>query len=100
MSLDRTLIERSNYTFLDLLSDLGGLDSTLLALTAVFLTIFKFANLETYMASKLFLLMPENAFAPDINSSDAFSTEDVSGAKEYFIDLLPSWLLCCKRTRK
>ena len=54
MSLDQTLIERSGYTVLDLLSDVGGLQGILIYAISLLLSILNHNHLENYMASKLF----------------------------------------------
>jgi hypothetical protein len=53
-NLDRTVIERSNYTILDVLSDVGGLESVLASAIALFLSILNYNNLENSMIKQLF----------------------------------------------
>ena len=54
MSMDRTLIERHGYTILDLLSDVGGLQSVLISGISALLSILNYNNLNSYLISKLF----------------------------------------------
>ena len=54
MSMDLTLIERDGYTFLDILSDIGGLQGILSAVVSVILIIFNYKYLDSYLATKLY----------------------------------------------
>lgn len=54
MNFDLTIVQRSGYTVLDVLSDIGGLQSTLTTLVSLFLTAWNYQLVENYLASKLF----------------------------------------------
>lgn len=54
MNLDLTVIERKGYTFLDLLSDIGGVQSILLSSFSILVGIWNYNYIDDYMASKLF----------------------------------------------
>ncbi len=54
MSLDQTVIERSNYTILDVLSDVGGLESVIASAIALVLSIMNYNNLDSTMITQLF----------------------------------------------
>ena len=54
MNLDVNLIERSGYTVLDVLSDVGGLLSILISGISFILNIFNYNYLENYLVHKLF----------------------------------------------
>ena len=54
MSLDQTLIERTGYTVVDILSDVGGLQGILISVLSLLLSILNHSQLESYLASKLF----------------------------------------------
>ena len=54
MNLDQTLIERSGYTVLDILSDVGGLQGILISGISLILSIFNHNYLENYLVYKLF----------------------------------------------
>ena len=54
MNLDMNLVERSGYTVLDILSDVGGLQGILISAISFILSIFNYNYLENYLVSKLF----------------------------------------------
>ena len=54
MDLDLTVIERSSYTILDVLSDVGGLQGILISASSLMLGILNYKYLEDYLVSKLF----------------------------------------------
>ena len=51
---DRQVIRRSNYTFLGVLSDVGGLSSVIASVFTTLLAIINYNNLNGYMVNKLF----------------------------------------------
>ena len=56
LSIDRTLIQRSGYYLLDLLSDIGGLYSILFGVLASLLQMCNYKKLDSFLASRLYLL--------------------------------------------
>ena len=54
MNLDKIAIERHGYTFLDMLSDCGGVQSILVSMFSCSLIILNHEHFDTFMASKLF----------------------------------------------
>ena len=66
MSLDQTVIERSNYTILDVLSDVGGLESVVASTIALVLSILNYNNLDSAMITQLFSFPAENSAPGDI----------------------------------
>ena len=54
MSLDLITYEREVYTFLMLLSDIGGLAGALITLMSLFMTLWNFKAFDNYLVSKLF----------------------------------------------
>ena len=85
MSYDQLLVERSGYTILDLLSDVGGLQGILTSGIPLLLSILNHSYLNNYLASKLFK-------SADIAMNIASLSESI---KEFCIKLLPSRLVCC-----
>ena len=61
MSLDKIELERRAYTFLDLLSDCGGVQSILISILSGFLSIINYSHFDSYMASRLFKIKKEDA---------------------------------------
>ena len=54
MSLDSRVIERTGYTMLDLLSDIGGVQTILLSVFSFLVNFWNYQFLEDYMALNLF----------------------------------------------
>ena len=54
MNFDQILVERSGYTLLDILSDVGGLQGILISGIGFILSIFNYNYLENYLVYKLF----------------------------------------------
>ena len=53
-SLDRQIVERVNYTFLDVLSDVGGLTSVIASVFAILLAIVNRNILDQHMVKQLY----------------------------------------------
>ena len=58
MNLNQKVVARDVYTFLDFLSDIGGIEGMLISGVALFMTFWNFNMLENYMVSKLYKLKP------------------------------------------
>lgn len=56
MNLDMGLLARSGYTFTDVLSDIGGIQSILFSLISIAVGFFNYNHFDTYMASRLFTI--------------------------------------------
>ena len=68
MSLDKIEIERTAYTFLDVLSDCGGIQAILVSLLQGYLYILNYNHFDTFMASRLFKLKKEDDSKVDYKS--------------------------------
>ena len=55
MNLNQVIIARDGYTYLDFLSDIGGMQGMLISLIALFIGFWNYNHLENYMVSNLFL---------------------------------------------
>ena len=96
VNLDQTVVSRSGYTFLDVLSDVGGLESIIISFMAIFLSIINFNNLDNHMVTHLFQLSSKSP-----EKVDNFSLKDVNGIKEYIQNTFCSKIFfCCKRNRR
>lgn len=51
MNLDFTTIQRTGYTFLDLLSDIGGIQGLLMSFIGILLSVFNYNNFDNFMAT-------------------------------------------------
>ena len=54
MSLEQSVVARTGYTFLDVLSDVGGIQSILMTSFSIWMGAWNYKNFDNYMASKLF----------------------------------------------
>ena len=68
MSLDKVDIERENYSFIDVLSDAGGIQSIFITTFSVIISVVNYRYFDTYMASRLFKLKKEDADTEDYRS--------------------------------
>ena len=59
-SLDQTVIQRVGYTLLDLLSDIGGIQSILVSGIAILLSIWNYNNFDNHFLTNFFKLKVEN----------------------------------------
>ena len=91
MGMDQTLIERSGYTILDILSDVGGLQGILISGISLLLSILNHNSLNAFLASKLYR-SDEVALTT--------SSQTCESIKGFCIGLLPSKFVCCQMERK
>lgn len=56
MNLDLTIIERDGYTFIDVLSDIGGIQGIIGSTFGLILSILNYNHFDNYMVSRLFKL--------------------------------------------
>ena len=88
MNLNMNLIERSGYTVLDVLSDVGGLQGILISGISLILSITNYNYLENYLVYKLF------------KSKAVFlMTTQFEMIKEFYLSncLLSKLACCCKK---
>ena len=85
------LIERSGYTVLDILSDVGGLQGILISLISFSLSILNYNYLENYLVYKLFK-----------SKEVSLMTTQSEMIKEFCLSncLLSRMACCCKKYRK
>ena len=104
MNLDQTYLIRQCFDILDLLSDVGGIQTIMLVLTSVVISVLNYGNFDTFMASRLFKIKRESAVDVDglniFEQSDYFRGSKCSNLKLYLMDCLPRRLVCCKRSYK
>ena len=102
MNLDRTNLIRECYDILDLLSDVGGIQTIMLVLTSVVLSVLNYGNFDTFMASRLFKIKRESATDDGglniFEQSDYFRGSKYNNIRLCLMDCLPSRLVCCKRS--
>lgn len=66
MNLDHVTLARTGYTTLDVLSDVGGIQSILMSAMAMLLSVWNYNHFDNYMASRLYQV--ERASPPDSSS--------------------------------
>ena len=54
MNLNQTYQIRECYDMLNLLSDVGGLQTIMLIISGLFVSVFNYENFDTFLASRLF----------------------------------------------
>ena len=59
MNLDLGKLERSGYTFIDVLSDIGGIQSILISGITIMIGLFNYNHFDSYIATRLFKIRPK-----------------------------------------
>ena len=98
--------ERSVYTMLELISDVGGFSSALIVVLALTSKLWNFNNFDNFMVSRLFKIRktkeeieeyPEEEF---FNQSDFIHIGNFPYFKECFKKMIPKMCWFCKQTRR
>ena len=105
MDLDAILISRVNFTFLDALSDIGGIQSLLSSFFSILLMALNYEHLESYMASRLYKLKKVDGhdrtkYKRHFDRSDFFQPSKLANLLNYIMDKLPARCVCCSKNRK
>ena len=98
MDLTRTVINRTNYTILDVMSDVGGLESVLASLVSFLLGALNYNNLNSQMISQLFKFPGQGA--KGAKKQVVYKSTMLGNAADYILDSLPSCFVCCKKNRR
>ena len=99
MNMDLTVIQRDGYTVLDILSDVGGLQSVLISAFAILLSIWNHNYLNSYLVSKLY----KAAQADDTKEEITLDVVHTGNLKGFCIDRIwpGKWTrACCPKKRK
>ena len=90
MNYDQILIERTGYTIMDFLSDVGGLQGILISAVSVTLSILNHNYLDNYLVSKLYK-----------SDSIALMASSTDSIREFcFSNCMLRRLSCCRKKRK
>ena len=96
---------RESYTFLDLLSDVGGIQGILISTFNMMLTLLNYKYFDQFMASKLYKIKREDAHElrqqklDYFQQSDFFKPTKLGNLRLYMMDVLPKRCVCCKMSR-
>ena len=112
-------IERIGYTFLDLLSDIGGVQGILLSFFSILVSVFNNTYFDDYLVSKLFKYREpaprrqshhsglrsssQRRVAPEPSidhvNAQQFQQTRYCGICSFILSLIPSCCLCCPLNR-
>lgn len=92
--LDRFVTQRSNYTFLGVLSDVGGLSAVIYSVFATLLAILNYNSLNAHIVNKLFKFSDSD---PESNQGNLYRPSKLANIVGLFMSFLPS---CCMRCKK
>ena len=98
MNLDQITLARTVYTTLDVLSDVGGIQSILMSAMGLFLGIWNYRNFDNYMAQRLYKVKrTDDQVATDLERTYFLNIY------EWFLDSLPNVIRCkhcCRKSQK
>lgn len=100
MNRSLQIVERRGFTMLDLLSDVGGINSILASGLAFVVGFFNHHHFDTYMASKLFKIKQAGTkgFA-HLRESDTFKPTRYGNTLEWIREKLPCLERLCRKSR-
>ena len=98
MNMDLTRVGRAGYNIVDMLSDIGGIQSIILTSFTLILTFLNHKYFDSYMAQKLYKL--KNPVKDGKESSNMFfSPTKYGNTIDFIIDSLPKRMVCCRKKR-
>ena len=96
LTLERNLnlieVSRDGYTLLDWFSDIGGIQGILISLIGLFLGVWNYNNLDNFLASQLYQIRRKQ-------DRKEITISVFGGLKDYFCDMMPSCMQCCRNGR-
>ena len=98
MNLDLISIGRAGYNIVDMLSDIGGIQSIIITSFSLILTIFNHKYFDGYMAQRLYKLQNPEKSEKESPNLFFFPTK-VGNARDFIVDALPQRMVCCRKTR-
>ena len=101
VGLDLMMIERKNYTLLDVLSDVGGVYNFFFASFSVLIGICNYNSFDNYMASRLFKIKKQNL---NKSNDDDENYEYITPTRfcnccELLVSTIPKKLRCCRKRK-
>ena len=102
MNLDLAKVSRSGYTFIDVLSDIGGIQGLLISVIVILISILNYNHFDDYMATRLFKAKPKNHKRDKGMQNEPTELQPTFYFNSclYFADLIPAKLRCCKKSRR
>lgn len=85
---------------IDILSDIGGLNGLFATFFALILSVLNHNHFDSTLASQLYTFSDRKKKEQRDDSVTGFTPIKTHNVKEYFLDSLPSYLHCCKRSKK
>ena len=91
MNKDLKRVLRQSYSLIDLLSDIGGVQSIFFSSFAIVLSVLNYQHFDTHIASQLFKIQKLGLGSKYAGELEMFSPSLTGNTKEFFQDL------CCRR---
>ena len=97
MNLDLAKVSRSGYTFIDVLSDIGGIQSILISTITILISIFNYNHFDDYMATRLFKAKSKGHRSDKDMRNEPTELQPTFYFNSclYFADLIPKKIRCC-----
>ena len=100
MELNMRVVAREGYTFLDYLSDIGGMQGMIASFIAAFVVFWNYNNFANYMVQRLYKIEKKDAkkkvYTNYDDRSEFIYPCCMSNARDAICDILPSCLQCCR----
>ena len=94
MNLDLLFVQRDGYTFIDVLSDIGGIEAILISFITFFLSFWNYKHFDSYMVEHLYKI-------GSMKEEDEALIEETKceNIKYVCMDWLPRKLVCCRKSK-
>ena len=103
MNLDQGILARTGYTFLDVLSDVGGIQSIIASAISFWLAAWNYKHFDNFMAAALFKIKMEQPGASSKGNDGSIQMirpTSYCNILEFLIDMIPSFCSCKACSRK
>ena len=99
MNLDLTNIERDGYTFLDWISDIGGIQGILFTTGALSLSFWNYNNLDNFLVTKLYRIRDDEEKEEKSTAMKLKRSGCLDGIRDLICDRLPRICRYCRSSR-
>lgn len=102
MNLNQTTLARTGYTVLDVLSDVGGIQSIIMSAIGLVLGILNYNNFDNYMASRLYKADRNSGQMAARSKHEEMEPTRWMNFFEWLLDLTPRFLRCqcCRKSQR